>query len=214
VLVLDDGFQHRRLGRDLDIVLVDATCPWGLGCVLPRGLLREPLSGLGRADAVLLTRCDQVEAGQRRQILERVRRLAPKAVIAAASHQPVELINAEGQSNPTALIRARPCAAFCGIGNPEGFRRTVLDLGGDLRDWRTYPDHHPYTRSDVQDLQDWASALPEEAVILTTQKDLVKLRLVELAGRPLWAVRVRLAVLENEEALQALLRAKGMRDEG
>lgn len=205
VLVLDDGFQHRRLGRDLDLVLIDATSPWGLGSVLPRGLLREPVGGVGRADAVLLTRCDQVEGGQRRQILERIRRLAPRAVIASAIHQPVELTNAEGHSIATGLIEERPCAAFCGIGNPEGFRRTLLDLGGDLRAWRTFPDHHPYKRPDVQALHDWASALPEEAVILTTQKDLVKLMLVELAGRPLWSVRIRLAVEENEEALQNLL---------
>src|SRR5204863_9930431 len=95
VLVLDDGFQHRRLARDLDIVLIDATNPWGHGYLLPRGLLRESPRGLKRAGVVMLTRCDQVSGEEVSRIRERVTQQAPDAVIAETSHRPSKLVNGE-----------------------------------------------------------------------------------------------------------------------
>src|SRR5207248_7666966 len=92
VLVLDDGFQHRRLARDLDVVLVDATQPWGGGYLFPRGLLREAPSGLRRSGVVVLTRCDQVSTGERGRIREVVARLEPGVPVAEATHQPSELV--------------------------------------------------------------------------------------------------------------------------
>jgi tetraacyldisaccharide 4'-kinase len=208
VLVLDDGFQHRRLARDLDIVLLDATDPWGGGHLLPGGLLREPPSSLRRADAVVLTRCDQ--AGHLESLRQRVARLAPGKLVAESVHRPEELMSASGTTTPLDLLRHHPVAAFCGIGNPEAFRRTLTDLGADLVDFRTYPDHHPYSRADVEALREYAAGLPADALIVTTQKDLVKLRLDDLAGRPLRAVRVGLAFVSGgadvEELLERLLR--------
>src|SRR5262249_45410270 len=124
VLVLDDGFQHRRLARDLDLVLLDATCPWGHGALLPRGLLREPASALRRAHAVLLTRCDQVGPEARQAIRSRVARLAPGVPVLESVHRPEGLVNG-GATADLDLLRQRPVAAFCGIGNPEAFRRTL-----------------------------------------------------------------------------------------
>ena len=208
VLVLDDGFQHRRLARNLDLVLIDATKPWGHGRLLPRGLLREPIAGLRRANVVMLTRCDQVGTEERERIRGRVRRTAPNIHVAESCHRAYELLNSERQTAPLDRLRQAPAAAFCGLGNPEAFRRTLTDLGVNLCAFRTYPDHHPYSRDDVERLRVWAAGLPAESTIVTTQKDLVKLRLTHLSDRPLWALRVRLEVSAGREELeQALLAA-------
>jgi tetraacyldisaccharide 4'-kinase len=210
VLVLDDGFQHRRLARDLDIVLLDATDPPGASHLLPRGLLREPASSLRRADAVVLTRCDQAGPEALDELRRRVGRLAPGKVVAEAIHCPVALVSAGGATAPLDQLRGRPVAAFCGIGNPEAFRRTLGALGVDPVEFVVYPDHHPYSREDVERLRERAGQLPADALVVTTQKDLVKLRLDELAGRPLWAVGVELAIVrglaEVEQLLERLLR--------
>ncbi len=201
VLVLDDGFQHRRLARSLDLVLVDATDPWGQGHLLPRGLLREPPSGLRRADLVLITRADQVDPADRQRLARQVGRLAPGVPVLEASHRPTELLNSDREVAPLDLLSRSPVAAFCGIGNPEAFRRTLTDLGAGPVAFRTYPDHHPYSRDDVGDLHAWARGLAPGAVIVTTQKDLVKLRLARLGGKPLWALRVRLHVGAGRDVL-------------
>src|SRR5262249_30642341 len=156
ILVLDDGFQHRRLRRDLDVVLVDATNPWGNGHLLPRGWLREPQSSLRRAGVIVLTRCDQVSLAALAQLREEVAALAPGIPVAEAAHQPLELTNAEHVKEAVELLRRRPVAAFCGIGNPEAFRRTLGDLGAQVCGFRTYPDHHAYTQADVDALRTWA----------------------------------------------------------
>ncbi len=204
VLVLDDGFQHRRLGRDLDLVLVDVTNPWGHGAVFPRGLLREPRSGLRRANLIMLTRCDQVEIGELARVHAAVNRLAPGKAIVETTHRPAGLVNGAAVAELEVLGR-RPVAAFCGIGNPEAFRQTLLALGADVQEFRVFPDHHAYTRADVGALGDWAARLAKDCVIVTTQKDLVKLRLARLADRPLWALRVRLHVRAGQETLDRML---------
>lgn len=194
VILLDDGFQHRRLARDLDVVLVDATNPWGHGALFPRGLLRESRRGLRRAGVVALTRCDQVDDRERANIGAEVRRWTSADVI-ETKHGPTELVSSEGKTSTLNELSGKPVAAFCGIGNPEAFRRTLLDLDTRLSELRTYADHHPYAREDVDSLRDWARRQPADALIVTTQKDLVKVRLTELAGRPLWALRIRLQPL-------------------
>jgi tetraacyldisaccharide 4'-kinase len=202
VLVLDDGFQHRRLARDLDIVLIDATNPWGYGYLLPRGLLRESMRGLKRARVVMLTRCDQVESSELQRIRERVAQLAPHSTVVETVHRPAGLVNGERETGLERL-KGKSVLGFCGLGNPEAFRRTLVGLGANLCDFRTYPDHHPYSRDDVEELRRWARGQPDNAMVLTTQKDLVKLRLPELAGRPLWALRIHLESM-NESGMNAL----------
>jgi tetraacyldisaccharide 4'-kinase len=206
VLVLDDGFQHRRLARDLDLVLIDATRPLRGEYLFPRGLLREPVSGLNRAGLVVLTRVDQVEPevleGERRWLRERF----PALPVATAVHAPIALVNTD-KSRDVMELNGKSVGAFCGIGNPEAFRRTLTDIGAEVVAFRAFPDHHPYTRADVDDLQFWAAKLPPAALIATTQKDIVKLRLTELAGRPLWAVRVGMRFTDGEDVFREKLRA-------
>jgi tetraacyldisaccharide 4'-kinase len=205
ILILDDGFQHRRLKRDLDLVLVDATNPWGHGYLFPRGLLREPPRSLQRAGVVLLTRCDQVDERTRGRIQERIGSCAPNAPVALTTHKPTELHNSEHTRASLQALTTRPVAAFCGIGNPHAFRQTLADLGAELSAFRIFPDHHAYTRADVEDLRGWAGRQANECIIVTTQKDLVKLRLTQLGGRALWALRICLHVEAGQETLHRKL---------
>jgi tetraacyldisaccharide 4'-kinase len=205
VLVLDDGFQHRRLARDLDLVLIDATYPWGHGHLFPRGLLREPVSSLRRADLLVLTRCDQVNENERGRIREAAARHAPKCPVAETTHRPRDLVGSERRTATLDRLKDRTVAAFCGIGNPPAFRRTLDDLGAKVADFRGYPDHHPYSRNDVEDLRDWASRQATDCMVLTTQKDLVKLPIPTLGGRELWAVRIGLHFESGREELDRKL---------
>lgn len=206
ILVLDDGFQHRQLHRDLDLVLIDATCPWGHGYLLPRGLLREPIGGLKRADAALITRCDLVESNVVQAIRAAVTRIQPGLPIVESIHRPAQWCNASRVSAPLESLKDRPIAGFCGLGNPEAFRQTLTKLGLNLIAWRSYPDHHPYTRDDVEDLRRWARQLPDQAAVVTTQKDLVKIRLDAVGDKELWALHIELHMTSGQDALEELLR--------
>ncbi len=201
VLLLDDGFQHRRLARDLDIVLIDATCPWGHGRLFPRGLLREPPAGLSRAHLILLTRCDQASAAERERLREEIGRVAPGTPLVETTHRPLEWVNAEGKTLPLDALVKQRVVGFCGIGNPEAFRQTLIALGMDVAAFRPFPDHHAYSPVDTVELEKMA----RDGVVLTTQKDLVKLRRTELGGRALWALRIGLHVTSGQEALERQL---------
>lgn len=200
VLILDDGFQHRRLARNLDIVLIDSTNPWGHGRLMPRGLLREAPGSLRRAGAVLLTRCDQVDPVEIEAIVQRIRRETPHAPIVKTTHQPQAWIQHEGPVQPLDALRGRPIAAICGVGNPKAFGRTLENLGDKLLDVQVFPDHHNYSRSDVARLMAWAQTLPGNAAVVTTQKDLVKLRSATLGGRELLALRIGLSIRPSADA--------------
>lgn len=206
LLVLDDGFQHRRLQRDLDLVLLDATAPWGYSYLLPRGLLREPLRSLRRADVAVLTRCDQVAPEVLVAMHERIHYLAPALPVVESTHRPAAWISSQRTTMPLDHLRGKDVAGFCGIGNPEAFRRTLIDLGVRLVGWRIFPDHHPYSRGDVESLRAWARQLPPETSLVTTQKDLVKIRLERLGDRELWALQIQLHVVKGEDVLEEKLR--------
>jgi len=208
LILLDDGFQHRRLARDLDIVLLDATEPFGLEHVFPRGTLREPLAGLARAQVVVLSRADMLDAAARKIIEDRVAQLSPNSVWCEVKHNPAALLDANGKEHPLAVSPAespaKQIAAFCGIGNPAGFRHTLETLGCEIIAWREFPDHHIYTREDVESLKEWAA---EAGEVLCTRKDLVKLGVTRLGTVPLYAVNVQLRFLTGQISLEAALEA-------
>ncbi len=126
---MDDGFQHRRLARDLDIVLVDALEPFGFGHVFPRGTLREPLAGFARADVIVLSRADMVDADRRAAIRRQIDSYARRAIWVEAIHQPLRLRTLDGTDQPLAALAGQRVAAFCGIGNPQAFADTLERLG-------------------------------------------------------------------------------------
>jgi len=195
VLVLDDGFQHRRLRRDLDIVLVDALQPFGGGRLLPRGLLREPLSSLKRADLMIITRSDLVPARRLREIRSRLRELAPGAPVCECVHRPsgIREVGAQGVSEKLPPLLQGRWLAFCGLGNPEGFHATLRRMGVAVASFRVFPDHHAYRAEDVRELMATASALGCGGLV-TTEKDAVKVECVLPGGLslPVLALRVRI----------------------
>lgn len=202
LVVLDDGFQHRRLERDLDIVLLDASEPFGFDHVFPRGTLREQVAGLARADVVVLSRADMLDASGRETIRARVEQLAPRAVWCEVAHVPQSLVNAAGQSAPLDSLAGRRVCGFCGIGNPAGFRHTLQRLSAELAAWREFPDHHGYSRADIESL---VTAAADTDMAICTRKDLVKLNLTQLGGTPLWCLRVEIEFLAGRLDLEAAL---------
>ena len=204
LLILDDGFQHRRLRRDLNLVLLDATEPFGYGRLFPRGLLREPLSSLRRADAVVLSRADLCDERVRQEIRRRVERYHPNVPWVEAVHKPKAWTGADGERLPLDSLAGQSVAAFCGIGNPGAFRQTLERIGCRVTAFRALPDHHRYDRDSVGQLRDWIAQQNVE-VSVTTQKDLVKLNVATLANRPLWALKIELEVISGEEVLSGQL---------
>jgi tetraacyldisaccharide 4'-kinase len=204
VIVLDDGFQHRRLARDLDIVLLDASEPFGFGHLLPRGLLREPIASLARADLVVLSRSDMIEPAARDHIRGVVAEHAPRAGWIEAVHRPERLIGSDGRTEPLDHLRGRRVAALCGIGNPAGFRHTLGECGYDVAAFRELPDHFAYPPQAIEELARWAAGSGAEAVVVT-HKDLVKLRAERLGGLPLWAVSIGLEITAGRAELEARL---------
>jgi len=206
VLLLDDAFQHRRLHRDLDIVLLDALCPFGYDHVIPRGLLREPVEGLKRADVVVLSRANLIEDAQRADIRQRVATLAPQASWAEAVHAPQELRSYSGKSSQVDSLRGQRIAAFCGIGNPAGFCRTLELAGAEIVAWREFADHCPYNAGQIASLEVWARDSGAE-LLICTHKDLVKIPRDELGDKALWALVVGLEFTAGQSEITALLEA-------
>jgi tetraacyldisaccharide 4'-kinase len=134
-----------------------------------------------------------------------VRQLAPGVLVVESVHRPVALVNSAGERAEFDLLRESPVLAFCGLGNPNAFRQTLTALRAEVADFRAYPDHHPYALRDVEELRAWAECRPGEGAVVTTQKDLVKLRLDRLGRRRLWALRVRLEVTARRQELEGLL---------
>jgi tetraacyldisaccharide 4'-kinase len=205
VLILDDAFQHRRIARDLDIVLLDALAPFGYGRLLPRGLLREPVEGLARAHMVGLSRADAIEAPARAAIQREVARAAPQAAWLELTHRPSGWINAFGEELPLEALRQSPLVAFCGIGNPAGFRHTLKSAGMEVMALREYPDHHAYSHHELSELAEWCSDRGDARAAVCTRKDLVKIPQPAIGDLPLWALAVEMEISVGQSRLQSYL---------
>jgi tetraacyldisaccharide 4'-kinase len=188
VFVMDDGFQHRRLARNFDLLLVDATQPLGFW-VLPRGLLREPVAGIGRADAVLITRAG---SGDVVRAWASVHMIDHDAHIYRCNHVQAGFIGGKG------MLAGKKYFAFAGIGNPEGFGEQLRTSGGTEAGRRWFADHWAYTRTDFEQIQADAQAADAQ-VIVTTEKDWVKVApLVREADKiPVWRAQLTIR-FEND----------------
>jgi tetraacyldisaccharide 4'-kinase len=179
VIVLDDGFQHLALERDVDIVLVDVTNPFG-GGMIPLGRLREPVSSLSRAGAILLTR---TEAGRSYDDLaRRLRALNPQAPIFRSWTRPVCVVDSGETELSLGELTGRKIAAFCGLGNPESFWRLLRLQGWNVVKRYSFGDHHRYSADDVRQIAEGA-AVSNADLLLTTEKDVVNLA-AALQGSP------------------------------
>ena len=173
VLIMDDGFQHRRLARDLNIAAIDAIQPFGYGRMLPAGLLREPVSSLKRAGAVVITRCDQVNEAQLNDLEQKLRVINPAMVIAKSIHAPVYAKSQDNSKISIEQLKGRKIFAFCGIGNPDAFLNTIRNIGADLAGSKVYDDHYHYTDACLAQISEQAEKVGAD-LILTTQKDWTK----------------------------------------
>ncbi len=205
VLLLDDGFQHRRLHRDLDLVLVDALKPWGYGHVLPRGLLREPMSGLRRADVIVITRADQCSSDQLQNLRAELRRIRGRDDCVEVAFKPTRLVDVNWHPYPLSSVVGMKALAFCGIGNPDGFRKTVSSLGVTCNLVQGFPDHHHYQFNDLEKLAKTAQ-MHSVDVVFVTQKDIVKISADAWHGPPLFAVEIGVEFLRGREFLETRLR--------
>jgi len=173
-VVLDDGFQHRRIGRDLDIVLIDATRPFGYGHLLPRGLLRESTRSLRRASLIVLTRSDEIDESSRTLLMSTLRRVSGGKPVAAARHRFAGFVDLQGRPVPDAEPSAMRAVVFAGIANFESFRKGLEKSGVKVLASYQYPDHHAYSKDEIEALPVVAAEL-EANVVITTEKDAVKL---------------------------------------
>jgi len=212
VVLLDDGFQHQRLVKDVEVVCLDARAPWGSGRLLPAGPLREPPRALGRAHLVVLTAPggEGVAAAD----LAAIRRAAPQAILATAAYQVQGLRRLADEAGPAAAggdpwasLRDVPVLAFAGLAAPERFASTLAEGRLAVKGLVAFPDHHPYRAGDLAHLDREARRAGALALV-TTEKDAV--RLPPSTGLPVWVVEARLVLVDGEagfwKALEARLR--------
>jgi tetraacyldisaccharide 4'-kinase len=206
VILLDDGFQHYRIRRDLDILLVDALSPFSNGRLLPRGLLRDKPSAARHADVIVLTRADLVEPDRLETLRTLLGRHAPGKPVLEAVHRTVEIESlGERRKVPLEWLRGREVMGVCGIGNPESFRITLEKLGAHVAHLIAYPDHYFYQYCDYKHINVESKEFMAEAVAVT-QKDASKMRHDQI-DLPLLVVRVELKFTRGFEVLEERLRA-------
>jgi tetraacyldisaccharide 4'-kinase len=191
VVLLDDGFQHHRLERNLDLVLIDGGDPWGGGRLPPLGRLREPLSSLERADAVVITKVPTEWRPVVTEIEKVVDRIAPRLQVFVARLRPNRVhVPGEGWKEPD-LLDGRRVFAFAALGRPQGFATTLEEVGAEVVGTKWFSDHHAYTERDVHQVVERAAAV--SALPVTTAKDAVKLP----PDSGVWVVEVALEPIEG-----------------
>lgn len=200
VVLLDDAYQHIRLARDLNILLADGKRPFGNGHVLPRGPLREPLSALSWADAVVLTRSGAGDAARFADDLsEPLRRAVASLPIVSSTHR---LTLTDGEGHPMRASETGPLFLFSGIAKNQAFEEGATSLGVAVAGRRFFEDHHPYTERDMAALESEARSCGA-SILLTTEKDRVKVR--SMATMPLFTVSVAIDFGEDLDRISALL---------
>ena len=204
VLVLDDGFQHRQLHRDCDIVLVRARTPFDGGRLFPRGPMREPLASLRRADVILVTKADEA-LGTLAALRERLQAIAPAALVVTAVHAPSTLTDGiSGAVSAPQRVRGLRVGMCSSIGDPDGFEETLRRLEAVIAWHARFPDHHAYRQDDWARLVQRMTRERPEALV-TTEKDWVRLQPIVSAGLPspvpVWVLGVQMTILDGAQEL-------------
>ena len=198
VFVLDDAFQHQRIARNLNILTIDATNPWGNGNLLPAGILREPRESLKRADCVLITRSDQSN-----RVAEIQSEIATIRSDIPVFHSHMKLTNLRSLNDETRANPQLPIAAFCGIANPESFLTLLRNAAYDLVHVRTFRDHHNYTQKAIDRLTADARAHGAQEIV-TTAKDAVKVRSMNFA-LPCYVAEIEIEISSEDQFRQLIL---------
>jgi tetraacyldisaccharide 4'-kinase len=180
LFILDDGFQHWRIERDVDIVLVDGLNPFGNRRLLPLGPLRAPLCEIAEADVLVITKTIN------ETVAAELKTLNDKAPVFFSYYDPDGVRDAAGNLSDISMLADKKVYAFCGIANPESLRNTLSLSGCHLSGLKEYRDHHSYAQKDIAEVADTAGSLGADYII-TTEKDMVKIReLGRLPGNLLW----------------------------
>jgi tetraacyldisaccharide 4'-kinase len=202
--VLDDGFQHWELARDLDIVLLDSGNPFGNSQLFPRGILREPKNALSRADIIVLTKTDK-KGVNLKSLKDEVRRYNSGAMFLEAIHKPTHLYeNKTKQIYDLSHVKGKRVVLLSSIGDPEYFENTVKGLGADIAEHIKFADHHNYRKSDIDHILKRCGER-EFDLVLTTEKDIVKLTRIGLYLRSyrVLVVAIKLEIISGKEPLVA-----------
>lgn len=204
VIILDDGFQHWKLRRDLDIVIIDATNPFGNRLLLPAGPLREGLDSLKRADCFCLSRCDEIRPEELDRLGRFLRAKNPKALLVKAVHAPEALRHLKTNTLCALdVVKGRKIGLFCGIANPASFVRSMERLGADIIIKKFFADHHEYNRQEIESLMKLCKAY-DISTMVTTEKDAQRLAgffaQAEM-GVDVLALRIKIKIIEGQEAL-------------
>ena len=207
-LILDDGFQYRCLDRDLDIVLIDATCPFANGYLLPRGFLREPLKGLKRADLLILTKINLIEEDELVRLRKCLHRQFPSLPFLEAEYKPLFLIDLiKGDRKEIGSRYFEKVLIFSAIGNPQAFLRTVRTFSQVEKEFR-FPDHYQFKSTDVKKIIDFCVSKQIKSVICT-EKDAIKIkRFIPLFlshSLSIFSLRMRMEIKRGREKLDAFI---------
>jgi tetraacyldisaccharide 4'-kinase len=207
VLILDDGFQHQRLKRNLDIVLINVGNPFGTGHLLPRGVLREPRSALGRAGIILLTKADW-HIDNIDKIVAALKSYNETAAVFTAAFKPVGLYHpATGKTLAPEAAHAKKAAAFCSIGDPESFFASIRGLRFASVSEISFPDHHFYTADDYRLITQKGAGCD---CIITTDKDIAKIDINMLQTENVFSLRIHQAVSDEDRFIETVLKASGL----
>jgi len=197
VVILDDGFQHLPLERDLNLLLIDSASPFGNGYLFPRGSLREPLKALGRADAVILTKVD--ECANIKNLKENLKKRLAEHPIFEAEYTPGEVRAGENlQVFSPDYLKGKKVLAFSGLARPESFQKTLLGLEARIVGAEAFPDHHWFVQKDVEELWQRGAKLNADALV-TTEKDMVRLKDCTMGPLPLFVLSIRHVFKEDDQ---------------
>ena len=207
VLILDDGFQHRRLFRNLDIVTIDAIKPFGFLKLLPAGLLREPTNSLKRANAAVITHCDLIEGNELNEIEQSLGKINPNLLIINTIHKTSRIFTSEGDLLPIDYLKGKNVFAFCGIGNPDSFRKTLENEGAVVKGFEIFDDHYHYSKDDIVSIVQKAKNANAQLVI-TTRKDWTKIKDLEslrTIDTPFAYLEIEIKITESEDKFRRLI---------
>jgi tetraacyldisaccharide 4'-kinase len=195
-LILDDGMQFLGMARALDLVLVDATAPFGTGAMLPAGTLREPKKNLSRANYIILTKSD---GSSHDELIKKIRRYNPTAPIITTTHKPKYLENLETKQRlPLEAVKGKHIAALSGIAVPESFENSLVKLGANLVFPKRFSDHHRFTHKEISAFN--TRCLERDIQwIVTTEKDAVRYPRILLGEVPVWFLRIEIEILAGQD---------------
>ena len=199
-LVLDDGYQHLSLHRDINILLIDSHIGFGDRHLLPRGILREPLSELRRADLFLLTKAEEPETYQ--PLEKEIDEIHPGAQVFHSHYEPVSLVGPQDEQEELNSLKGKKILALSGIAHPNDFSSMLRKCGMKIVREAIFPDHHLYTTKDLSYIEDKAKGTDG---IVTTEKDMVKLNISKIDHLPIRALRIEMKIREEEAFYQRVM---------